>query len=37
MKEMTRYDGNQMEIGWISKLRLNKWLDMVEMAWKSNE
>jgi hypothetical protein len=37
MKQMIRYGGNDIEIWWISKLRWNKWLDMVEMTLKSDE
>jgi hypothetical protein len=34
MKQMIRNGGNGREIQWISKLRWNKWLDMVD--WKRN-
>jgi hypothetical protein len=34
MKEMIRDDGNHTEIGWRSKLRWKKWLEMVEMTGK---
>jgi hypothetical protein len=37
MKQMIRNGGNDREIGGISKLRWNKWLEMEEMAGKSDE
>jgi hypothetical protein len=37
MKQMIRYGENDMEIWWISKLRWNIGLEMVEMTWKFDE
>jgi hypothetical protein len=37
MKQMIRYDGHESENGWISKMRWNKRLDMVEMPDKMDE
>jgi hypothetical protein len=37
MKQMIKNGGKDRENGWISKLRLNKWLEMVEMERKYDE
>jgi hypothetical protein len=37
MKQMIRNGRNDKEIGWIRKLRWNKWLEMEEMTGKFNE
>jgi hypothetical protein len=37
MKQMIRYGEDETEIRGISKLRWNKWLEMVEMTLKSDE
>jgi hypothetical protein len=34
MKQMIWYGVNDTKIGWISKLRWNKWLDMLEITMK---
>jgi hypothetical protein len=37
MKQMIIYDGHESEKGRISKMRWNKWLDMVETPDKMEE
>jgi hypothetical protein len=37
MKQMKRYGGKDRENGWISKMRWNKWLEMVKKTGKSDE
>jgi hypothetical protein len=37
MKQMIRYGEKDRGNGWISKMRWNKWLEMVEITVKTDE
>jgi hypothetical protein len=37
MKQMIRHGGKDIENGWISKLRWNKWLEMVNKTEEMDE